>query len=287
MGTSDTVPKPGEPECSSRSDPTKARPLFPHCVIPAVLLVAVLAPAAGAETPAPTPAPKLVVVLKDGTRYTLSKPYETRGSQARFHLANGTLVSVRASEIDVEMTKRAALGQGAPTPPVEPGPRRATEVGSAPAGLERKVPLGSRVKLDKEKAETLFRQDVVADPSPAPPAAEAPSAHAETSAQEGFAAMMKADLEAEKQWREREADRLARLDVALEAQREICARYVAAVNSSGTQDGWVSDAAGAILGALKADCDTATRKVDAVHAERERLEEDCRKTQGCQPGWLR
>lgn len=287
MGTSDTVPQTERMASPASPEPSKAKPLLPPRAACALLPLVVLATAAAAEVPATTPTPKPVVVLKDGTRYILSKPYETRGSQARFHLANGTLVSVRASEIDVEMTKRAALGQGVPTPPAEPGPRPAPDIGSAPAGLERKVPLGSRVKLDKEKADTLFRQDVVADPIPAPPAAETPGGLAAGPAQDAFAEMMKADYEAEKRWREREADRLARLDVALESQRDICARYVAAVNSSGTQDGWVSDAAGAILGALKADCDTASRKVDAVQAERGQLEEECRKTQGCQPGWLR
>lgn len=282
MGTIDSAPQTGE-----LVHPPELQALSPASMVAALMLLAVLSTAAAAESPAPAPTPKPVVVLKDGTRYTLSKPYETRGAQTRLHLVNGTLVSVRTSEIDVEMTKRAVLGQGSPTPPAEPPPHAAPNVGSAPPGVEQKAPLGSSVKLDRAKAETLFRQDVVADPSPAPSAAETPSADADKSAQEGFAAMTKADLEAEMQWRGREAERLARLGAASESQREICARYAAAVNSAGTEDGRISDAAGAILGALRADCDTATRKVDAVHAERERLEEECRKTQGCQPGWLR
>ena len=95
------------------------------------------------------------------------------------------------------------------------------------------------------------------------------------------------DLAAEKAWRAREQNRQARLATARENQKEVCARYVAAMNSAGTKDGYISDAAGAILGALRADCDTAIAKADAVEAEKASLEEECRTTQGCRPRWLR
>ena len=75
------------------------------------LLAAALLPALALAQPAPSGAQ--VVVLRDGTRYTLSKPYEVRGSQARFQLAKGPLVSIPASEIDLEATRLADLP---PTP---------------------------------------------------------------------------------------------------------------------------------------------------------------------------
>ena len=283
MGASDTVQQTGKLACPPPSGTSKAKPLLPPGTASALLLLVVLGTATATEVPATTPTPKPVVVLKDGTRYTLSKPYETRGAQARLLLANGTLVSIRASEIDVERTKRATLGQDVLTLPAKPKTLPEAKVGSAPATADRKPPLGARVKLDKEKAGTIFLQDVV----PTPPSVQQPEAAPDASQDAALAEMMKADLEAEQSWRAREADRLSRLDAAVQAQTEICARYAAAVNSAGTQDGWISDAAGAILGALKADCDTASRKVDEVRAERAQLEEECRKTQGCKPGWLR
>lgn len=85
----------------------------------AALLLTAL-PLAGA---APSPPTSPVVVLNDGTRYTLSKPYEIRGRQALFSLAKGPLVSVAASEIDLEATKRAALPP-TPAPAVAPETRR-------------------------------------------------------------------------------------------------------------------------------------------------------------------
>jgi len=238
--------------------------------------------------------PPTIVVLKDGTRYALSKQYEVRGSQARLHLTNGTLVSVRASEIDAEATRRASA-QPTPHPsPASPGTASSAEVGTASPQPASKDSLGSRVRVDKDLAGRLFRQDVVPTPTPHPVTTGAPGAavgtpkkDADADAEKLLTETLKANAEDERRWRAREAERLSRLEAARESQREICARYVAALSSAGTQDGWVSDSAGAILGALKADCDTASRKVDVIVAERERLEEECRKTYGCQPGWLR
>jgi len=252
-------------------------------------LVLVLFQTAPASTPAPRPpsAQPPIVVLKDGTRYTLSKPYEVRGPQARLHLANGSLVAVRVSEIDVDATKRATSGPppGPPSPARTPSP--SVEVGNASPSASSTAPVGSRVKLDNEKASTLFRQDVIPTSTPPPTTTETPAAASAAPPKDDVNDPLKADREAEKRWRGREANRLSRLQEARESQREICARYTAALNSAGIQDGRVSDAAGAILGALRADCDTATRKVDGIVDEREELEEECRKTYGCQPGWLR
>lgn len=77
------------------------------------------------------PQPSTVVVLKDGTRFTLARPHEVRGSQARLTLANGSLVSIRASEIDPEATRLALLPPTpTPPPPATPTPSSASKKGS-------------------------------------------------------------------------------------------------------------------------------------------------------------
>ena len=83
------------------------------------LLLASGAPAASAPSPRVS-----VVVLRDGTRYMLSRPYEVKGSQARLSLTTGQLVAVRASEIDEEASKRATEAANAPpTPTPAPTPK--------------------------------------------------------------------------------------------------------------------------------------------------------------------
>lgn len=66
--------------------------------------------------PAPAPGPS-VVVLRDGTRFTLARPYEVKGAQARLPLATGQLVSIRANEIDEEASRRATEEARRPAPP--------------------------------------------------------------------------------------------------------------------------------------------------------------------------
>lgn len=77
-----------------------------------------------------------VVVLRDGTRYVLDKPYETRGPQVRLTLAGGRLVSLPASEIDVEASKRASAPPSpTPLPTARPTPRVLAIVGGGePSG---------------------------------------------------------------------------------------------------------------------------------------------------------
>lgn len=237
-----------------------------------------------------------VVVLRDGTRYVLAKPHEIRGSQARLSLPNGSLVAIRASEIDEQATRLATTARGAAPapPPAKALPVNPLEGTVAPStapkelGVTRPPPgsagsIGSRVKLDREKADTLFLQDAVPTPRPAARPATKPGAEEK----DPVAAMLAESYAAEESWRAREAHRRARLAAARENDRDVCARYHAAAASAGTQDGYLSDAAGAILGALLADCQKASRDADAIEGERAMIEEDCRKTQGCQPGWLR
>ena len=91
----------------------------------AIVLVAALALSAStsaAPAAAAAPKPPTVVVLKGGSRYVLSRPYEVRGSQARLPLANGSLVSIPVTEIDLEATRLAAKPP-TPTPPPTTGAR--------------------------------------------------------------------------------------------------------------------------------------------------------------------
>lgn len=99
----------------------------------ALLAVASVVPGAAPEKPA---AGVPVVVLRDGTRYVLARPYEVRGSQARLTLTGGRLVSLPASEIDVEASKRAsAPPPPTPLPTARPTPRALAIVGGgAPSG---------------------------------------------------------------------------------------------------------------------------------------------------------
>lgn len=79
-----------------------------------LLLLASGAPGTAAP---PAPRPAAVVILRDGTRYDLSKPCEIRGTQARLSLTTGFFVAVRASEIDEEASRRATDAANAPRPP--------------------------------------------------------------------------------------------------------------------------------------------------------------------------
>ena len=104
-----------------------------------VLALAFLAQIVAAPTPTSSPGLK-VVVLTDGTRYDLAKPYEVRGNQARLQLVNGPLVSVPVAQIDVEASRRAAAPPTpTPTPAAPPHrtPMTITSVGSPGSGASR------------------------------------------------------------------------------------------------------------------------------------------------------
>lgn len=181
-----------------------------------------------------------------------------------------------------------------PTKPAPANPFAATyRPSTAPRALGDTGPrsdsigsVGSKVKLDKSKAATLFRDDAPAPTPAAAPSTEPARAPAKPG-KDAAAEMLAADDAAEKLWTDREADRRSRYAAASQNAADVCARYHAAAANAGMQDGRISDAAGAMLGALQADCNTATRKADEVAAEKSSLEESCRKTPGCKPGWLR
>lgn len=105
--------------------------------IAALLLLAAGAPAAD---PAPARFSTSIVVLRDGTRYTLTKPHEIRGTQARLSLVGGSLVAVRASEIDEEASKRATDAANAPPPPAPtPTVQSLTTAAAASAAAPKKA----------------------------------------------------------------------------------------------------------------------------------------------------
>lgn len=146
--------------------------------------------------------------------------------------------------------------------------------------------LGSRIKIDKAKASSLFSQDRVPPPQPTPKPDSAAAAKG-SGAEDLVAAGERRRTQAESYWRDRETDRRRRLVAAREHQREVCARYAVAAAAATDRDGYTSRSAAALLGALLADCNTATSKADAIEGELEVLNEECRKDRDCQPGWLR
>lgn len=103
-----------------------------------VAAVLFLVSADGASgVPAASAAPAYVVVLRDGTRYALARPYEIKGSQARLPLTSGVLVAVRASDVDVEASRRATEAVNAPPPPA-PTPTSPTLASAAAASTASK-----------------------------------------------------------------------------------------------------------------------------------------------------
>ncbi|MCG8458631.1 MAG: hypothetical protein MI919_20315 [Holophagales bacterium] len=64
-----------------------------------------------------------VLVMKDGSRVEIDGPWEVRGRLIRFQLPNGTLGSVRASEVDLEASEAATEEANRPKPdPVQEPP---------------------------------------------------------------------------------------------------------------------------------------------------------------------
>lgn len=115
--------------------------------VAALLLLASGTPPAAAKGPAQ---PASVVVLRDGTRYTLAKPVEIRGTQARLFLTNGTLVAVRASEIDEAASKRAIDAATAPpTSATTPTPPTLAGAAIAPPTSKSRVVITDEVLATK------------------------------------------------------------------------------------------------------------------------------------------
>ncbi|MEM1205241.1 MAG: hypothetical protein AAGN66_18580 [Acidobacteriota bacterium] len=66
------------------------------------------------------PAAADVLVMVDGSQIETDGPWEVRGRQIRFRLPNGTLSSVRASEVDLAASEEATQAATRPAPaPVE------------------------------------------------------------------------------------------------------------------------------------------------------------------------
>jgi hypothetical protein len=84
-----------------------------------------------------------VVVLKGGAVINLKRPPEVRGNTVLLTRTDGTVLSVRATEIDRSATVAARAAAGPPTPPPTPVPA-ATLAGAARAA--REVPK-ARVKI--------------------------------------------------------------------------------------------------------------------------------------------
>jgi hypothetical protein len=85
----------------------------------AVALAAALPAAAAADW----------LVLADGSRLETKGTWETRGAMVVFHLPNGTMSSLRASQVDLDasaaLTRRIAEEAARPKPTATPAPKRA------------------------------------------------------------------------------------------------------------------------------------------------------------------
>jgi len=140
-----------------------------------------LASGTPAAEPQAAPPRVSVVVLRDGTRYTLAKPYEIKGSQARFTLKTGTLVAVRASDIDEEASKRATDAANAPPPPAPtPTPETlASATGARTVVIEQVAPEPRAVAPPVERPTPYPTVNVWAFAAPTPtepPESPAPTA---------------------------------------------------------------------------------------------------------------
>lgn len=95
-------------------------------------LAAVLAPVAIAD----------VIVLKDGRSLETQGPYKAKGKTALVKLADGTLVAIPLSEIDLEKTAAASAPKAtAPTPGPTATPRSLAEAMKRKAGKKATVVL--------------------------------------------------------------------------------------------------------------------------------------------------
>lgn len=80
------------------------------------------------------------VVLKDGRSITTKGPYKVKGRTAVMTAADGTLVSIPVSEIDLEKTAEAQARAAAPEPPsASPTPKPLTPAEAARMKAERKA----------------------------------------------------------------------------------------------------------------------------------------------------
>ncbi|MEM9554205.1 MAG: hypothetical protein AAGC60_08090 [Acidobacteriota bacterium] len=94
--------------------------------------------------PGTAPAAADVIVLRDGSRIVTDGPWETRGRLVRFTLPDGTLGSVRASEVDAEASAEATREAE------EAAQREAEEAARADEETPRKKPEPVLVLTDKD-----------------------------------------------------------------------------------------------------------------------------------------
>jgi hypothetical protein len=196
----------------------------------------------------PTPAPSRVI-LKDGSSLDLAQPYEIRGNQARMKLASGQLVSMPASSVDVDATRRAAAP---PTPAPVPAP-----VAAATPRPKARIVINDLPMVKPSPVTERLPDGTLA--RPALDASSAPSMEAAWRAK--YASLRdslraaRTELEAAERANPHVYNRSGGLLVVAESQRN------------------------ATLSPYKT-------KVDTLEAEMAQMPEDCRKA-GCQPGWIR
>lgn len=207
------------------------------------------------------PRPAAVVILRDGTRYNLSKPYEIRGTQARLPLTNGTLVSVRASEIDTVATARAV--EAAERPSASPTPAPTARVSLTDASL---VPAG---KGNFSAARSSVSAGTVESPAAGPKKPGSPRTEPTPTSSD------------EDQWRSRAEKARAALSKAEAdlAQADKDMTVVTFGKPDATHEIRMSQREAALL--------PYRQRVREAAAALAVIPEECRTTAGCQPGWIR
>lgn len=226
-----------------------------------LLAVAIVLAQVAAPTPMPPKTPVHVVVLKDGARYALTRPYEVRGTQVRLALTNGTLVSVRASAIDTAATARAIEAAG--RPPASPTPAPTARVSLTDASL---IPTG---KGSFSAARSSVSAGTVETPAAGPKKPGSPRADPTPASSD------------EDQWRSRAERARAALSKA-EADLAHADKDMTVVTYG------QPDASHEIrMSQRDASLLPYRQKVRETAAALAVIPEECRTTPGCQPGWVR
>jgi hypothetical protein len=103
------------------------------------------------------------LVMKDGAKLETKGPLEVRGAQVVFYRTNGTLSSVRASDVDLDASKQAT--ETALHPPPKPAPTPAPEKKPAIVVTDRDV---AHVETAAPMPAVAAADGAKAAPAPAP-----------------------------------------------------------------------------------------------------------------------
>lgn len=190
------------------------------------------------------------------------------------------LILAAAAAATPAPTPRASVipqAVNAPKPP-DTTPK---EMAGAPSSAPQHIgSIGSRVKLNRAKASTIFVQKSIPEPPPVPTAAPPdPGAKATAAPAAAAAPKTNGDESAEVAWRQRFRDIRDRLATAQAELAEAERANPHVYNMHGHLLVEAETARNAAIAPYRA-------RVEGLRADLDRLPEDCRKA-GCQPGWIR